>query len=314
MLDNASRQGVQHNLEWLWERWGSKFHFIQGDIRDFETVRSAMEGAQVVYHLAAQVAVTKSIANPREDFEINALGTLNVLEAARQAWPHPIVVFASTNKVYGSMEHLNIVEKETRYELPEYPHGIPETFPVDFHSPYGCSKGAADQYVRDYYRIYGIPTIVFRMSCIYGPRQFGNEDQGWMAYFVLTTLRGGSLTIYGDGKQVRDVLYVNDLMDAFLGVVEHIDKTAGQVYNIGGGPKNSISIWAEFQEHLKAAIGKMPSVHYADWRAGDQKVYISDTRKAWEDFGWEPKVNLREGLEQLIKWCEELLSTGGYLG
>jgi CDP-paratose 2-epimerase len=311
VFDNASRVGALHNLDWLRSRHGKKLRYVQGDTRDFAVVQEAMRGAEIVFHLAAQVAVTSSVANPREDFEINALGTLNVLEAARRMDPNPAVLLTSTNKVYGGMEHLRIVEAESRYAMPEYPHGIPETFPLDFHSPYGCSKGAADQYVRDYFRIYGLPTVVFRMSCIYGTRQFGTEDQGWVAHFVMTAKRRGPLTIYGNGKQVRDVLYVDDLLDAMLAATSRLDVTAGQVYNIGGGPANSVSVWAELSRLLAEAIQPLPPVNFGGWRPGDQRVYISDIRRAAEHLHWQPRVSPREGIKRLALWAEEALAILG---
>jgi CDP-paratose 2-epimerase len=213
-----------------------RLNFIQADVRDFLAIRSAVKEVDVIYHLAGQVAVTSSVCDPHLDFEINSLGTLNVLEATRLSGRKPIVVFTSTNKVYGEMESVATVELDTRYTYRDLPHGVSESQPVDFHSPYGCSKGAADQYVRDYARIYGLRTVVFRMSCIYGPRQFGTEDQGWLAHFTIASETERPITIYGNGKQVRDILYIDDLVKAFRLAVDNIDITAGQVYNIGGGP------------------------------------------------------------------------------
>jgi CDP-paratose 2-epimerase len=260
-----------------------------------------MQGAAMVFHFAGQVAVTTSVHNPQEDFAINAQGTLNVLEAARQMKPPPALLFTSTNKVYGGLEGVQIVEEKTRYRLRDRDQGIPETFPLDFHSPYGCSKGAADQYVRDYHRIYGLPTIVFRMSCIYGCRQLGTEDQGWVAHLARTALDGRELTVYGDGKQVRDVLYVDDLVEAMVKAVDRIDRTAGQVYNVGGGPANTVSVWTEFRETLAALLGKVREPRYGSWRPGDQRVYISDIRKIQEHLGWTPKVSVIEGLQRMIE-------------
>jgi CDP-paratose 2-epimerase len=305
ILDNASRNGTLNNLHWLEANHRGKFHWIQGDTRDTAAVEEAIQGAETVFHFAAQVAVTTSVQNPQDDFSTNAQGTLNVLESARHQSRKPIVVFTSTNKVYGGLDDVRVEEKELRYVLPELPQGISESQPLDFHSPYGCSKGCADQYVRDYYRIYGLKTIVFRMSCIYGNRQFGNEDQGWVAHFVLTALQNGSLTIYGDGKQVRDLLYIDDLVNAFLLALGRIDRTAGQTYNIGGGPSNAISVWTECSKHLAKAVKQKPSVQFADWRPGDQKIYISDIRKASRDFGWQPRISIPEGLNRLAAWAEE---------
>lgn len=300
LFDNGHRPGVRHNLEWLRSQHGDRARLVEGDVCDFGAVERALEGVEVVFHLAAQVAVTTSLLNPRMDFSVNALGTLNVLEAARHMRPMPIVLFTSTNKVYGGIHHMRVVERETRYEFQDLRHGIAETCPLDFHSPYGCSKGAADQYVLDYHRIYGLPTVVLRMSCIYGPRQFGNEDQGWVAHFALTGLRGGHLTIYGDGKQVRDLLYIDDLIELMIRSVHRIDRTAGEVYNVGGGSANTISVWAEFQEPLRRLVGKLPSVNYDRFRPGDQRVYISDIRKAQQHLDWAPKVGVAEGLRRMM--------------
>ena len=301
LFDNIGRAGVQENLDWLRREHGDRVKFIKGDVRDFSAVEKAVQAAGAVFHLAAQVAVTTSITNPQEDFSINAQGTVNVLEAARRQNPMPVFLYTSTNKVYGGLEHYRVVERSTRYEFENLPNGVPETCPLDFHSPYGCSKGAADQYVRDYQRIYGLPSIVFRMSCIYGPHQFGTEDQGWVAHFALTGLRGGRLTIYGDGKQVRDLLYVGDLVDLMLRARDQIKKTAGQVYNVGGGPSHTISVWAELEGPLKDALGKLPPVEYGEFRPGDQRIYVSDIRKVQQELGWSPRVGIAEGLRRMVE-------------
>ena len=306
VFDNISRAGVQQNLDWLKTHHRDRLQFVEGDVRDSGAVEKAMNGADVVFHLAAQVAVTTSVVNPREDFSVNALGTLNVLEAARQQKPMPVVLYTSTNKVYGGLEHARVAERTSRYEFDDLLNGVPETCPLDFHSPYGCSKGAADQYVHDYHRIYGLPSIVFRMSCIYGPHQFGNEDQGWVAHFALTALRDGRLTIYGDGKQVRDVLYVDDLVELMIRAVTRKQESAGQIYNVGGGPSHTISIWAEFREVLSKLVGKLPAVDHGEFRPGDQCIYVSDIRKAQEQFGWSPQVGLVEGLSRMIaEWGKD---------
>ena len=265
LFDNVGRAGVEENLEWLQREHGNRLQFVKGDVRDFAAIEKAMKGAEMVFHLAAQVAVTTSVVNPQEDFSINAQGTLNVLEVARRQTPMPIILYTSTNKVYGGVEHLRVVERATRYEFENLPYGVAETCPLYFHSPYGCSKGTADQYVHDYHRIYGPSSIVFRMSCIYGLHQFGTEDQGWVAHFALTRLRGGRLTIYGDGKQVRDLLYVDDLVELMTRACANIDRTAGQIYNVGGGPNQTISVWVELQEplktsHRKAAAGGLRGI------------------------------------------------------
>jgi CDP-paratose 2-epimerase len=305
LFDNLGRAGVEQNLDWLRAQHGSRIQFIEGDVRDFDAVEKAVRGADLVFHLAAQVAVTTSVTKPQEDFSINAQGTVNVLEAARKQTPMPIVLYTSTNKVYGGVEHLRVVERATRYEFEDLPYGVPETCPLDFHSPYGCSKGAADQYVHDYHRIYGLPTIVFRMSCIYGPHQFGTEDQGWVAHFALTGLRGGRLTIYGDGKQVRDLLYVEDLVELMSRACANIERTAGQVYNVGGGPTNTISVWTELQDQLRGLLEKLPPVDYGAFRPGDQRIYVSDIRKTQEHLGWAPHVDVVEGVRRMVAALRE---------
>jgi CDP-paratose 2-epimerase len=303
ILDSLSREGAQNNLAWLRSQHGNgELEFIQADVRDFVAVRSAVRDVDVIYHLAGQVAVTSSVCDPRLDFEVNSLGSLNVLEAARLSDRKPIIVFTSTNKVYGEMESVTTVELDTRYTYRDLPHGVSESQPVDFHSPYGCSKGAADQYVRDYARIYGLRTVVFRMSCIYGPRQFGTEDQGWLAHFMIASETEKPITIYGNGKQVRDVLYIDDLVKAFRSAVEEIDVTAGQVYNIGGGPANTLAIWKEFGQLLSGWKGREIPVRFEKWRPGDQPCYFSDIRKASAHMGWQPQVNVESGVRRLWEW------------
>jgi CDP-paratose 2-epimerase len=307
LLDNLSRRGGRQNLAWLKERHG-EVPFEEADVRDYSGTTAIVERYQpldVVFHFAAQVAVTSSVQNPKEDFDINALGTLNVLESIRQSGADPIFIYSSTNKVYGGMEDVEVVEDETRYRYASLPYGIPETAPLDFHSPYGCSKGSADQYTRDYHRIYRMRTLVFRNSCIYGPRQFGIEDQGWVAWFIIAWLQQQSLTIYGDGKQVRDLLYIDDLIDGMLGAIEHIDQTQGQIYNMGGGPDYSLSIWKECGPILEELAGGPIPVTAGDWRPGDQMVYISDIRKAAQDFDWRPTVAPQEGIAKLFTWASE---------
>ena len=303
LFDNLSRRGSEANLAWLRERHGEGFAFARGDIRDDAAVLEAAAGQGAIYHLAAQTAVTTSVSDPRTDFEINALGTLNLLEAARQAAGDAVLIYASTNKVYGGLEQLSVAELATRYALVDCPNGVAETHPLDFHSPYGCSKGAADQYVRDYARIYGLRTVVFRQSCIYGPRQMGVEDQGWVAWFVIAAIAGKPITIYGDGKQVRDLLYVDDLVRAYLLATERIEVTRGQVYNLGGGPANTLSIWSEFGPLLSRVVGRevMPQA-FCDWRPGDQPVFVTDISKAARDFDWTPRVAVTEGIGRLSEW------------
>ena len=303
IFDALTRAGSERNLAWLRsEHPDGQLRFVQGDVRDFAAVQAAARDADVIYHLAGQVAVTSSVVDPRTDFEINALGTLNVLEAARLSGRQPIIVFTSTNKVYGGMEDLAVAERDTRYEYRDFPYGIPESQPLDARSPYGCSKAAADQYVRDYARMYDLPTVVFRMSCIYGPRQFGTEDQGWLAHFMIAAVTGRPITIYGDGKQVRDVLFVEDLVRAFRLAVEKIDTAAGQVYNIGGGPSNALSVWKEFGELLAVLKGEPIPVRYDQWRPGDQPCYVSDIRKASRHLNWQPQVDKETGIRRLWEW------------
>ncbi len=307
VYDNLSRQGAPRNLAWLRATFGEPaFAFVEGDVRDAALLTATAATCDVIVHLAGQVAVTTSVLHPRADFEANALGTFNVLEAARLAAQRrdrpPIVLYASTNKVYGGMEGVAVVEKATRYAYRDFPHGIPESFPLDFHSPYGCSKGAGDQYVRDYARIYGLPTVVFRQSCIYGPRQFGVEDQGWVAWFVIAAVTGRPLTIYGDGKQVRDLLFVEDLLDVYDAAIAHIEEAAGEVFNVGGGPAHQLSVWREFAPLLERLTERSIPVAYGPWRPGDQRIYVSDIRKAKRLLGWEPRVGVEEGIRRLYEW------------
>lgn len=306
VFDNLSRRGSAANLAWLKGQFDDGFAIELGDVREAAAIERASQGQEAIYHLAAQTAVTTSVTDPRTDFEINALGTFNVLEAARKAGDHPIFIYSSTNKVYGGMEDAQAVEAATRYELPDYPRGVSEERPLDFHSPYGCSKGSADQYVRDYARIYDLRSVVFRQSCIYGQRQMGVEDQGWVAWFIIAAITGKPITIYGDGKQVRDLLYVDDLVRAFQMATEQIDVTKGRVYNLGGGPENTLSIWAEFGPLLKDVLGKdvIPAA-VRDWRPGDQPVFIADIAKAGREFGWRPQVSVREGITRLARWVED---------
>lgn len=304
VFDNFSRRGSESNHRWLEADFPKSFSVVRGDVRDAAAIAKAAAGQEAIFHLAGQVAVTTSVTNPREDFEINALGTFNTLEAARLSGSHPIFVYTSTNKVYGGMEAARIVEDARRYRFADMAQGCAETWPLDFHSPYGCSKGAGDQYARDYHRIYGLRTVVFRQSAIYGPRQFGVEDQGWLAYFAICTAIGKPFTIYGDGKQVRDLLYIDDLARAFELAVQNIDRAAGQVYNIGGGPEKTLAVWTETQPLLENLSGRKLSVKYGDWRPGDQKVYVSNIAKARAEFGWEPRVNPEEGLTKLWEWIQ----------
>lgn len=306
IFDNLSRHGAKTNLEWLQKKHGKdSFKLVIGDVCHADEIKAAAKVADRIVHLAAQVAVTTSVTDPRNDFQINALGTFNTLEAARASGKNPSFIYSSTNKVYGGMEDVKVVEHETRYDYADLPEGASETQPLDFHSPYGCSKGSGDQYVRDYHRIYGLPTTVFRQSCIYGLRQFGVEDQGWVAWFIIAAVTGKPITIYGNGKQVRDILFVDDLLNAYDAALTNPAKAAGQIFNVGGGRKNTISIWVEFVPMLEKLLGKKLTVAWGDWRPGDQPVFISDIRKAKQVLDWSPKVSAQEGIERLYNWVTE---------
>lgn len=306
IYDNLSRAGAPKNLAWLAQEFGQgAFRLVEGDIRDAGLLRETARQADVIAHLAGQVAVTTSVTDPRLDFESNALGTFNALEAARQSGRNPIFLYASTNKVYGGMEDVPIIEEATRWRYATLPNGCPETQPLDFHSPYGCSKGTGDQYVRDYARIYGLRSVVFRQSCIYGPRQFGVEDQGWLAWMTIAAVTGRQITIYGDGKQVRDVLHVDDLVAAYDLATEKIERAGGQIYNVGGGARNVLAVWAEFGPLLEKLLGRSIPVARADWRPGDQRVFYADYGKAKAELGWEPKVDVEEGIERLFNWVKD---------
>jgi len=305
VIDNLSRRGTEVNLSLLKKYKNLKFYKV--DIRDKEKINkifSQNKDVDIVYHLAAQVAVTTSVLNPYEDFEINALGTINVLEAVRKRTPKTFFIFSSTNKVYGGMENIKIEERNGRYFAVDYSNGIDENFNLDFHSPYGCSKGAADQYVRDYSRIYGLDTVVFRQSCIYGPNQFGIEDQGWVAYFCIQAMFDKEITIYGDGKQVRDVLYIDDLIDAYLLSYKNRKKVKGEIFNIGGGPQNQVGI-LEFIEYLKKKLNKPIKYKFSNWRPGDQKYFVSDNSKLYKYLNWTPKTSMQDGVDKLINWIEK---------
>ncbi len=300
VFDDLSRSGVAHNVEWLRSLPGSdRLEILRGDVRDGAAIESAARTATEIYHLAAQVAVTTSVDRPRDDFSVNALGTFNVLEAARRSGRKPFLLFTSTNKVYGSLHAVPVRVDGTHYAAtnPNF-QGVTEDEQLDFHSPYGCSKGAADQYVRDYARIYKLPTVVFRMSCIAGPRQFGNEDQGWVAHFLYSVLEGSPITVYGDGLQVRDVLHVADLIDAMSAAYLHRGSTAGQIYNLGGGLDRSISV-QEMLYAIERETGRKPSLQYSKVRPGDQPLYISDTGKITADTGWRASRSLAETLESI---------------
>ncbi len=303
IFDNFSRIGSQANVQWLLDQHGSKrLQVIKGDVRNYEALKDAVVGAGAVIHLAGQVAVTVSVQEPREDFEINALGTFNVLEAVRHHCPDAAFLYASTNKVYGSLAGVRIKELETRYSYVDYPAGIPESFPLDFHSPYGCSKGAGDQYTQDYARIYGLRTVTFRQSCIYGQRQFGVEDQGWLAHFIIAAVMNQPIRIYGDGKQVRDLLHVSDLIRAYALSIENMDKVHGEVLNLGGGPNNTSSIWVEFRPLLESLTGRPIPISQDDWRPGDQQVFIANIKKAADLLHWQPTISPAKGITDLYHW------------
>lgn len=312
VLDNLSRAKILGaNRKTAFYNWSylknyRNIKLIEGDVRSLKEVEEAVKDVDVIIHAAAQVAVTTSVKDPKLDFEVNALGTLNILEAARKAKKSPAVIYCSTNKVYGAnVNKVLVKEEETRYIYADerYRDGIPEDFPIDLceHTPYGCSKLAGDLYVQDYAYTYGLKTAVFRMSCVYGERQFGTEDQGWVAWFIIATLLNKPIKIYGDGKQVRDILYVSDLIEAYEKFLNSGLKQ--EVFNIGGGVENSLSL-LELLNLLKELTGKRAKTTFNNWRAGDQKIYISNISKAKEKLGWRPKINPREGVERLVKWVK----------
>lgn len=305
IFDNLSRKGSDKNLAWINSECSAKF--ISGDIRNFQELVDATDKYgpfDLILHMAAQVAVTTSVAEPREDFEINALGSFNLLEVMRLYNPEAFLIYASTNKVYGEMEDLNIIQKNGRYIYGELSEGVDENRGLDFHSPYGCSKGSADQYCRDYARIYSLKTVVIRQSCIYGYRQFGVEDQGWVAWFCIAAALGKQITIYGDGKQVRDVLFIDDLIRCYELAYENRGHISGKVYNIGGGPPNTLSLH-ELIRHLEELKGEKIPVIYEDWRPGDQKVFVGNISLAEKDFGWKPIIGAEEGTKKLYEWISE---------
>ncbi|MEJ8801570.1 GDP-mannose 4,6-dehydratase [Pontibacter sp. H249] len=307
IFDSLCRDGVEQNLQWLHENYGELLEVYIGDIRDRQAVRMVVKKAEQVFHFAAQVAVTTSLELPINDFEINARGIINVLEAIREQDSPPPLVFTSTNKVYGGLKDLKFLSNGSRYSPEDSKikkYGISEERHLDFHSPYGCSKGAADQYVIDYARTYNLPMTVFRMSCIYGPHQYGNEDQGWVAHFAIKAIEGNQVNIYGDGKQVRDILFVEDLVDAFLLAQKHMPSIKGQVFNIGGGPDNTVSL-LELLKTISRYRGESVPLKFCDWRPGDQHYYVSDNRKFQKATGWYAKHNVQEGVAKLYQWlCE----------
>jgi CDP-paratose 2-epimerase len=304
VFDNLSRAGTQENAAWLQARQRGRIEIINADVRDQAALRAAVIDAAAVLHLAAQVAVTTSVEDPLGDFGINAAGTLNVLEAVRRYNAEAPVVFASTNKVYGRLFAQDAVRTSQNRYVPldaRFASGVGEAAPLDLYSPYGCSKGAADQYVHDYARVFGLRTVVLRMSCIYGPRQFGNEDQGWLAHFLLQAMHDRPITIYGDGYQVRDALYVADAVDAWISALDQIDAVSGRIFNLGGGPTNAVSL-REMIDMIAELRGKRPEIRFAAWRPGDQPWYVSDIRAISQVLGWAPRMPLRQGLRALHGW------------
>ena len=311
LLDNLSRPGVGDNLDWLRAHYGDRVELLECDIRDADAVSHAIERAGAVFHFAAQVAVTTSLVTPLDDFEINARGTLNLLEAIRlrrdRSGTAIPLIFTSTNKVYGDLNDLEMREENVKYlpgDAQIAQNGISEARALDFHSPYGCSKGAADQYVLDYARTFDLPFCVFRMSCVYGPHQKGNEDQGWVAHFLLQALRGEEITLFGDGKQVRDVLFVEDAVSAFVLALKNIENLSGRAFNLGGGARNAVSL-LEVIDFIAEIGGERPRLEWGDWRPGDQKFYVSDARAFENATGWRAQTGAREGLAHLHEWLTQ---------
>lgn len=308
IFDNFSRKGTLENVKLLRKDFGKKFTIIKADIvHDYNKLTKAVSKVDAVIHLAAQVAVTTSVHNPRHDFEVNAIGSFNVLEAIRLSRNQPPLIYSSTNKVYGSLHHRPVIEHETHYRFEHddiHKNGISELEQLDFHSPYGCSKGIADQYVIDYSRVYGLKTVVFRQSCIYGQYQFGIEDQGWVAWFGIAALFNKEITIYGNGKQVRDILYIDDLTRLYDLSLQNIDKVSGHAYNIGGGPKNTLSL-IKLLSMLKERLGRVVAIKKANIRVGDQPIFIADIRKIKNHLGWSPKHEVDFGFDQMMNWIEK---------
>ncbi len=309
IIDDLSRSGSELNLKWLNEK-GVNFKFHKIDITDPLKIENIFKKnrVDVILHLAAQVAVTTSIIEPRRDFEINALGTFNLLEAMRKYQPESIFLNASTNKVYGKLTGFKVIEKKNKYVLKTNSNGVSENTPVDFYSPYGCSKGAADQYCIDYARIYGLKIVSFRQSCIYGTRQFGIEDQGWVAWFIIAHLLDRRISVYGNGKQVRDILFVDDLIRAYDSAINHITQIPGQVFNIGGGKSNALSI-LEFLNIVEKLSEKKVNYSFADWRSGDQPLFISDNTKAASLINWRPETDYKTGIKIIFEWIKNNINT-----
>jgi CDP-paratose 2-epimerase len=316
VYDNLSRPGSEKNLRWLNCHSNGKLIVYIDDIRNLETLKKAISNVKMVFHFAAQVAVTSSISNPLDDFDVNVKGTLNVIEQIRRLNQPPPIIMTSTNKVYGNLSWSSVKKKVKRYVAKEkrIKTGVNESIPLDFHSPYGCSKGAAEQYVLDYSRTYGLKTAVFRMSCIYGPHQHGNEDQGWIAHIISKSINGDTIVIYGDGCQVRDALHVKDLLNAFITGWQKMDIINGHAFNIGGGPKNTLSI-LELIRQTEQLIGKKVDYKHAPWRSGDQKYYVSNFSKFRKFTGWKPSIEINEGLVDIYKWLvQQRLNDHEYTG
>lgn len=310
ILDDFSRVGAKDNLQWL--KSAGDFSLEQADVRSQAQVEKAVQShmPHAIFHVAGQVAMTKSIQNPRHDFEVNAQGTLNVLEAARLHSPESAIFFSSTNKVYGDFSQFAFEESEKRYTVPSHPDGFDEKVPLEFHSPYGCSKGAADQYVLDYHRIYGMDTAVFRHSSIYGGRQFSTIDQGWVGWFISEALgvkqgKSGRIQIHGNGKQVRDLLFSSDAVELYFSALRQIKKVSGQAFNIGGGMANSLSI-LELFDFLEQKLGTTLPYECLPCRESDQKVFVANIGKIAQATGWEPKVGKNEGISRMLEWCQAL--------
>ena len=303
-LDNLSRPGSGANAEALRREVGTGLRFLEADVGDEAAVHGAVAGVDAIVHLAGQTAVTSAVADPRRDFLDNCVGTFHVLDAARRSVREPIVLYASTNKVYGPLDDLEVVEEPDRYRFADLDHGIDERRPVDLVSPYACSKGAGEQYVVDFARTYGVRTVAFRQSCVYGSHQLGHEDQGWLAWFVAATAADRPITIFGDGKQVRDLLHVSDLIACYGAAVANIDRAAGRVYNVGGGPANALAVWWQVREVLESAFEReLPAPTFAAPRLGDQKVFVADCRKARDELGWWPTVAADDGIRRLVEAC-----------
>ena len=306
ILDSLARPGIERNVEWLRARHRERVTMVKADIRDHGALRTVVTDAAAVFHFAAQVAVTTSFADPAEDFAVNAAGSFGLVEAVRLQKRSIPLVFASTNKVYGNLADVGLCLIEDAY-LPTDPElraqGISEGWPIDFHTPYGCSKGTADQYVLDYARSFDLPMAVLRMSCIYGPRQMGNEDQGWVAHFLIKALCGEPIRIFGDGRQVRDILYVDDAVDAYLAAWRRIPKLKGRAFNLGGGTRNAVSLLALIA-FIEERLGRRLTILHDDWRQGDQRYYVSDRRRAERELGLAEPVPWHIGVARLIDWLQ----------